>query len=326
MKTPFLGVVVDWIITMTNKSGPKVIVIAGPTASGKTSLGVELALALGGEIVNADSMQVYRGMDIGTAKPTYEEKRGIAHHLMDVVDPDEEYNAAMYRSMALPIITDILSRRKMCFVVGGTGLYIKSLLSGLFKCPPSDPDLRESLYRECDLLGTGNLHERLKHLDPESAGKIHPNDRVRLIRALEIIQLTNRLPSALSGEHGFRDRSLNALMICMKVSREHLYERINKRSVFMVEGGLVEETENLLMQGYSPDLKPMKAIGYRHIIKYLKKEWTLIEAIHRIQRDTRRYAKRQLTWFRADPEASWVDPEDFDVILKKVKDFARVPA
>jgi tRNA dimethylallyltransferase len=319
-------VVVDWIVSMTNNSGPKVIVIAGPTASGKTSLGVELALALGGEIVNADSMQVYRRMDIGTAKPTSEEQKGVAHHLMDVVDPDEEYNAAMYRSMALPIITDILSRRKMCFVVGGTGLYIKSLLSGLFECPPADPELRESLYRECDLLGTGKLHERLKHLDPESAGKIHPNDRVRLIRALEIIQLTNRLPSALSGEHGFRDSHLNALMLCMKVSREQLYERINKRSVSMVEGGLVEETENLLMQGYSPDLKPMKAIGYRHIIRHLKREWTLIEAINRIQRDTRRYAKRQITWFRADPDASWVDPEDFDPILQKVKDFARVPA
>lgn len=311
---------------MTHNGRPKVIVIAGPTASGKTSIGVELALALGGEIVNADSMQVYRGMDIGTAKPTSEEQKGVAHHLMDVVDPDEEYNAAMYRSMALPIITDILSRRKICFVVGGTGLYIKSLLSGLFECPPADPELRESLYRECDLLGTEKLHERLTHLDPECAGKIHPNDRVRLIRALEIIQLTHRLPSTLSGEHGFRDRPLNALMLCMKVNREQLYERINKRSVSMVEGGLVEETENLLIQGYSPDLKPMKAIGYRHIIKHLKREWALIEAIHRIQRDTRRYAKRQLTWFRADPDASWVDPEDFDPILQKIKDFVRVPA
>ena len=311
---------------MSHNSKPKVIVIAGPTASGKTSLGVELALALGGEIVNADSMQVYRGMDIGTAKPTSEERKGIAHYLLDVVDPDEEYNAALYRSMALPVITDILSRRKMCFVVGGTGLYIKSLLSGLFHCPPADPELRRSLYRECDLLGTGKLHERLAHLDPESAGKIHLNDRVRLIRALEIIQLTHQLPSALNREHGFRDRPLNALMLCTKVNREQLYDRINKRSVSMVAEGLVEETENLLLQGYSPDLKPMKAIGYRHIVKHLKKEWTLTEAIHRIQRDTRRFAKRQLTWFRADPDVSWVEPEEFDFILKKVEDFTRIPA
>ena len=307
---------------MVNNKRPKVIVIAGPTASGKTSLGVKLSLALGGEIVNADSMQVYRGMDVGTAKPTAEEQKGVPHYLIDVVNPDEEYNAAIYRSMALPLIMEILSRRKTCFVVGGTGLYIKSLLGGLFKCPPANSQIRESLSRECEALGTVKLHERLKRLDPESARKIHPNDRVRLIRALEIVHLTKRLPSDLSIEHSFGDRPLDALMLCLKVDRDELYQRINERSTSMAESGLVKETQKLLRQGYSPELKPMKAIGYRHMIKYLKGDWSLNDAISGIQRDTRRYAKRQLTWFRADPDISWVAPGSFEFILQKIKGFS----
>ena len=283
---------------------------------------MEVALALGGEIINADSMQVYRGMDIGTAKPTIEEQKGIQHHLLDVMNPDEEYNAAIFRSMALPLIEEINLRGKMCLVVGGTGLYIKSLLGGLLKCPPASPKLRESFERECDILGTESLHERLKHLDPKSANKIHPNDRIRLLRAFEIIHLTNRAPSELSKEHGFRDKPINALMLCLQVNREQLYKRINKRSVYMAEAGLAEETERLLRQGYSIDLKPMKAIGYRHMIKYLKEDWPFNEAIRGIQRDTRRYAKRQLTWFRADPDATWVDPKNFDLILQKINDFS----
>lgn len=307
---------------MTNHRKPKIIVIAGPTASGKTSLGVALSLALGGEIVNADSMQVYRGMDVGTAKPTVEEQRRVPHHLIDVVNPNEEYNAAIYRSMALPVIREILSKGKMCFVVGGTGLYIKSLLGGLFKCPPADLKIRASLFREYDFLGAVKLHERLKRLDPDSARKIHPNDRMRLIRALEIVRLTNRLPSDLSMEHNFGDRPLNALVLCLKVDREELYQRINVRSRSMAESGLVEETKMLLRQGYAPELKPMKAIGYRHMIKYLNGDWSLDDAICGIQRDTRRYAKRQLTWFRAEPEINWVAPERFDFILQKIKDFS----
>jgi tRNA dimethylallyltransferase len=258
---------------------PKVVVISGPTASGKTSIGVDLALAFNGEIINADSMQVYRGMDVGTAKPTPEEQKGIPHHLLDVVDPDEEFNAATYNSMAIPKITEIGSRERSCFVVGGTGLYIKGLLDGLFECPPADMELRESLRRECESLGPAILHERLTNLDPESANKIHPNDRVRIIRALEIIHLTNRRPSDLT------------------------------------------RTESLLRKGYSPDLKPMKAIGYRHIIKYLKGDWSLDEAISELQKDTRRYAKRQLTWFRADPEVTWIEPGNFHMFKDKVTEF-----
>ena len=303
------------------KDGPKVIVLAGPTASGKTSLGVDLALALGGEIVSADSMQVYRGMDVGTAKPTIEERKGIAHHLLDVVDPDEQFNAAIFCFMARPIIKDICARGKICLVVGGTGLYIKSLFGGLFDCPPADKELRESLARECETQGSRALHERLNSLDPESADRIHPNDGIRITRALEILHLTHRLPSDLTREHGFGDRPLKALKICLEIERERLYHRINERSTAMVENGLVEETRNLLDKGYSADLKPMKAIGYSHVIKHLKGDWSLDEAILGIQRDTRRYAKRQLTWFRADLEARWFAPEDWDQILERTKDF-----
>jgi len=301
--------------------GQKVVIIAGPTASGKTSLGVDLALALKGEIISADSMQVYRGMDVGTAKPTPEEQKGIPHHLLDVVDPDEEFNAATYNSMAIPRITEIGARGSSCFVVGGTGLYIKGLLDGLFECPPADLELRESLRREFDSSGSAVLHERLADLDPESARKIHPNDRVRVIRALEIIHLTKRRFSDLTREHAFGGRTLSALKLCLKVDREELYDRIDKRSLAMVENGLVEETEGLLRKGYSPDLKPMKAIGYRHMITYLKGDWSLDKAISELQKDTRRYAKRQLTWFRADPEVTWIEPGNFHMFKEKVKGF-----
>ncbi len=300
---------------------PKVVIIAGPTASGKSSLGVGLALSLGGEIINADSMQVYRGMDVGTAKPTLEEQKGIPHHLLDVVDPDEDFSAATFRSMALALVREICSRGKICLVVGGTGLYIKALLGGLFRSPPADPRLRETLRLECDNHGSTRLYERLKLLDPESASRVHPNDKVRIIRSLEIIHLTNRRPSELSREHGFRDRALGALKLCLKINREELYHRINRRSAAMLRAGLVGETESLLSKGYSSQLKPMKSIGYRHIVKYLEGTWSLAEATRNLQRDTRRYAKRQLTWFRADPEFTWISPDDFDLASKKIRAF-----
>lgn len=303
------------------KEQQKIVIIAGPTASGKSSLGVELALSLGGEIINADSMQVYRGMDVGTAKPTLEEQKGIPHHLLDVVDPDEDFNAATFRSMALALVREICSRGKICLVVGGTGLYIKALLGGLFRSPPADPRLRETLRLECDNHGSTRLYERLKLLDPESASRVHPNDKVRIIRSLEIIHLTNRRPSELSREHGFRDRALGALKLCLKINREELYHRINRRSAAMLRAGLVGETESLLSKGYSSQLKPMKSIGYRHIVKYLEGTWSLAEATRNLQRDTRRYAKRQLTWFRADPEFTWISPDDFDLASKKIRGF-----
>jgi len=303
---------------MSEDKRPKVIVIAGPTASGKTALAVALARSLSGEIVNADSMQVYRGMDIGTAKPTYEERRGIPHHLLDVVNPDEDFNAAIYRRMALPIVNEICSTGKTCLVVGGTGLYIRGLIGGLMDSPPSDPELREGLRMECEIHGTAKLYEKLERLDPERAKSIHPNDGVRIIRAIEIIYLSDLRASDLMKRHGFSEMSLNALKLCLHVDREDLYHRINERSVKMADKGLIEETRGLLKQGYSPDLNSMKSIGYRHMIRYLQGKWSLEETIIRLKRDTRRYAKRQLTWFRAEPGVIWVDPNDLDMVIKKI--------
>ena len=306
---------------MTKDKRPKVIVIAGPTASGKTALAVALARSLSGEIVNADSMQVYRGMDIGTAKPTHKEQRGIPHHLLDVVNPDEDFNAAIYRRMALPIVNEICSKGKTCLVVGGTGLYIRGLIGGLMESPPSDPELRERLRMECEIHGTAKLHEKLEGLDPERAESIHPNDGVRIIRAIEINSLSDLRSSDLMKRHGFRERSLNALKLCLDVDREDLYHRINERSVKMAEKGLIQETRDLLKKGYSTDLKSMKAIGYRHMIRYLQGEWSLEETITILKRDTRRYAKRQLTWFKAERGVIWVDPKDSDMVIKKIELF-----
>ncbi|UCF56484.1 MAG: tRNA (adenosine(37)-N6)-dimethylallyltransferase MiaA [Deltaproteobacteria bacterium] len=305
---------------MTNGK-PKVVVITGPTSSGKSSVAIDLALHFSGEIVNADSMQVYRGMDVGTAKLKITERRGIPHHLLDVVNPDEDFDAAKYRSLAAPLLRDMASRKKVCFVVGGTGLYIKSLLGGLLKCPAADPELREELRRTWEECGHLYLFERLKMLDPESAQKIHPHDKVRIIRALEIIHLTSQRLSSLIRRHGFKDRSFQALKICLQVNRQQLYERINQRSLTMIEAGLVTETEGLLRKGYSPDLKPMKSLGYRHMVKFLEGACDLDEAIFQLQRDTRRYAKRQLTWFGADPEMVWMRPEDSEGIVKKIETF-----
>jgi tRNA dimethylallyltransferase len=301
----------------------KIVVITGPTASGKSTLAVEVAHRFGGEIVNADSMQVYRGMDVGTAKATLEERQGIPHHLLDVVDPDENFNAAVYRSFALPVIADILSRGKVCLLVGGTGLYIRTLLGGLLWCPPVDQGIREDLRLQCAQKGPEALHQKLTALDPESGRKIHPRDKVRITRALEIILLTSRPLSSLVRNHGFKDRPFRALKICLQMERQGLYHRINRRSLAMVEKGLIGETKVLLGKGYSPEIKPMKSLGYRHAVRYLEGDWSLDGMIGELQRDTRRYAKRQLTWFRADPEMKWFELERKAALFREIGSFIR---
>jgi tRNA dimethylallyltransferase len=299
----------------------KVVVIAGPTASGKSGLAVDLSLLLQGEIVNADSMQVYRHMDVGTAKPSPSERRMVPHHLLDVVDPDEEFNAAVYRSLAVPAIRDVLARGKVCFVVGGTGLYIKTLLGGLLHCPTTDKDLREELRDQVEAHGLDAMYRRLEELDPLSAKKIHAHDKVRILRALEIIELAKKPLSALVQGHGFQDSAFQALKICLQIDRKELYHRINERSLLMVERGLVEETKNLLARGYSPDLKPMKSLGYRHAVRYLEGRYDREEMVRQLQVDTRRYAKRQLTWFRADPSTIWVDPQRKQHLVETITSF-----
>ena len=304
---------------MTKKR--KIVVITGPTAAGKSSLAVELALRIGGEIVNADSMQVYCGMDIGTAKTPVEERGGVPHNLLDIVNPDEAFNAAIYRSLALPVIEEISVRGHVPFVVGGTGLYIKTLLGGLLHCPTSDPGLREKLNRQSDENGLESLYGRLKALDPDAAQKIHPHDKVRILRALEVIELTQTPFSLLARKHRFRDSPFEALRICLQMNRQDLYDRINRRCVRMIEQGLITETEALLRKGYSPNLKPMKSLGYRHAVKVLVGDCDLDEAMKQLQTDTRRYAKRQLTWFRADSETVWYEPGEKQRILERIRHF-----
>jgi tRNA dimethylallyltransferase len=312
---------VIWYSLIMKDLKPKLIIIAGPTASGKTSLAVEMAHEFNGEIINADSMQVYRYMDIGTAKPTVIERRGIVHHLIDVADPDDDFNASRYRELTIPAIKEIIDRKKTCFVVGGTGLYIKTLLGGLMECPASDPDLRDELINECKEKGSPFMHERLSRLDPESAGRIHPNDRTRVIRALEIISLTDRPHSSIIMGHGFSERPFLALKICLNINRDRLYDRINDRSRHMIEAGLIDETRALLARGYSPELRSMNSLGYRHAAAFLNKEWSLEIMMPRLKQDTRRYAKRQLTWFRADHEMIWADPDNPGLIKSKIQAF-----
>lgn len=303
--------------------GNKIIVITGATASGKTSLAVKMALRFGGEIISADSMQVYRGMDIGTAKPTQAERHGVPHHLLDIVDPDEPFDAGRFREMAIPLVQEIRERGAACFLVGGTGLYIKAFLGGLIPTPPGQGSIRKMLQETWDEDGGVASYQRLKSIDPQGAEGIHPHDRVRIVRALEVYELTGKPFSALARGHGFQQRSFEALKICLQLDRNQLYDRINQRCLHMVELGLQGETESLLGRGYASDLKPMKAIGYRHMVCHLSGRWDLEKTMSRLQRDTRRYAKRQITWFRADPEITYFNPmeEGQDGLIRRIDTF-----
>ncbi|MFC1580645.1 tRNA (adenosine(37)-N6)-dimethylallyltransferase MiaA [Thermodesulfobacteriota bacterium] len=304
-----------------NNRKQKLVVITGPTATGKSGLAIELALELGGEILSADSMQVYKGMDIGTAKTPPNERMGIPHHLLDVVAPDEAFNASIFRSLSLPLLAEIQTRGNVGLVVGGTGLYIKVLLGGLLYCPSPDPELRSELKSLCDQEGSQVLHGQLQMLDPETAEKIHPHDGIRIIRALEIIHSASDRLSSIRRKHAFKDRPFDVIKICLDMKREVLYDRINKRCLHMVENGLIEEVEGLLEKGYDSHLRPMQSIGYRHVSKFLEGTWDMEKAVSQLQTDTRRYAKRQLTWFKADPEMIWLGPDAKIEILKKIRGF-----
>jgi tRNA dimethylallyltransferase len=300
---------------------PKLIIISGPTCSGKSALAVELASIVGGEIINADSMQVYRGMDIGTAKLPMLERKGIPHHLIDIINPDQEFNAALFLVHTLPIIKDLHSKKIPIIVVGGTGLYVRALLGGLFDCPPTDLDLRKNLWMECEKKGPSFLHEKLSRLDRQAAERIHQMDKVRIIRALEIIHLTGYKFSELTRKHDFSNKRFSALNLCLHVDRHILYNRINTRTIFMIDSGFINEVEVLLKMGYDSSLKSMQAIGYRHIVRFLEDKWNLNETIRLVQRDTRRYAKRQLTWLKAEPDITWVNPDNATEIVNRAMKF-----
>jgi len=289
----------------SNSDKPKVVIICGATGIGKTAVGMDLSERFGGEIIGADSMQVYRQMDIGTAKPTPAERRRVVHHMVDVANPDEDFDAVRFSKQARAAIAEIIQRGRMPFVVGGTGLYIKALLHGLFQSKPVDPAIRNRLQQEAAENGSGALYERLKKIDPDTAGRLHPNDAFRIIRALETVESTGRAISNLHQEHGFAEDPYNALKIGLQMDRRELYERIDRRVDLMIAAGLVEEVKQLLERGYHAQLKSMQSIGYRHMVEFIQDKLPWDECLRTLMRDTRRFAKRQYTWFGADPQINW---------------------
>ncbi len=292
------------------------IVILGPTGVGKSFLAVRLAKKLGGEIINCDSMQVYKGFDIGTDKTPLKKRDGIPHHLLDVVDFSTQYTAADFVDQALEAIKGILRRKKIPFIVGGTGLYLKALLDGLFPGGKSDPALRQKLEKEAQEKGLESLRAKLMEVDPAYCQKIHDNDKVRIIRALEIFLSTQKPLS----QHFLNTRShvgdFNIIKIGLKLERQALYKKIEKRTDEMFEKGIIREVENLLKQGVDENSPPFRALGYKNVLKFIRKEMPLEEAISLTKRDTRHYVKRQMTWFRKMEGINWFSADDFEAILK----------
>lgn len=301
----------------------KGVVICGPTGVGKTAVAIALSRFFNGEIINADSMQIYRYLDIGSAKPTPDEQKAVRHHLIDIVDPDEPFDAARYSTLASDTMKRLHERNVISFVAGGTGLYIKALLHGLFRDRPCNPSTIASLQKETAEKGSGLLHERLKAVDPVSASKIHPNDAFRIIRALEVFMETGRPISAFHQGHGFAEGRIEAIKIGLTMERDKLYERIDRRVDQMIDAGIVDEVKKVIGLGYSTDLKPMKSIGYRHVTEYLAGLRSWDETLLLFKRDSRRYAKRQLTWFRNDPEILWFHPSEIEPMKNVVDQFIK---
>ena len=293
---------------------PIVLALVGPTGSGKTSTAIQLCKKLNAEIVSMDSMQIYRGMDIGTAKPTKDELSQAPHHMIDVADPDELFTVSMYREMAFKVIDDIIARGKIPMLVGGTGLYLQAISYEMSLGENgADNDLRKELNRiaeEPD--GPMKLHNRLRLVDPQSAEKLHPNDIRRVIRALEIYETSGKAKSERTDEQR-KEGPYRVLVYGLSLPREEMYARINRRVDEMMNLGLVDEVKALLLQGIKPskDGGSMQAIGYKEIVSALNGEISLDQAVHLIKQGSRRYAKRQWTWFRHDHRTKWYDWSDF---------------
>jgi tRNA dimethylallyltransferase len=303
---------------------PRLIAIVGPTASGKSQLAIKIASRINAEIISADSMQLYRYMDIGTGKPRPEDRGRIPHHLIDIIFPDETFSAANYKERARGIIDELRKAGKNILIVGGTGLYIKALLRGLFPSPEADQSLRQELREKANCLGRTFLWQELKDVDPVSASRLHPNDTVRIIRALEVYRQTGIPLSNWQKEHSFGDCLFEVLKVGLMREREDISCRIESRVDHMVRKGFEEEVKSLLNMGYGRHLKSMRGLGYKRMVEYVFGERDFEGAIHLIKQETKAYAKRQLTWFRSDPEVRWVRyPQGEERIMEIVERFVR---
>jgi len=300
------------------------LVVTGPTAAGKTPLAIDLARRLDAEIVNADSMQVYRHLDIGTAKPTLAQRAEIPHHVIDQVAPDVQYNAARYLRDARAAASEIHGRGKRVLLVGGTGLYIRVFLEGIVASDAPNLELRENLEQEhAAAVAAGDpekLHRRLAEVDSAAASRIHPNDLRRTIRALEIFR-GGGPASARRREHGFADRPFRVLHLAIDPGREVLNQRIDERCREMLDAGLLQEVRGLRERGYGPELRPLQSIGYRHLAGVVDGHETLEMALESMQRDTRGFARRQRTWLRGVPDLQWCDPADRERIRARAEEF-----
>ncbi len=299
----------------------KVLVILGPTCVGKTQVSLKVADILNGEIVSFDSRQVYRFMDIGTAKPTRDERKRAPHYLVDLVLPDQNFNAANYGKKAREIIKEIIEREKQPIAVGGSGLYLKALIDGFFQGPPANPDIREKLNREAREQGEYHLYNKLKLVDPKAAERIHPHDLIRIIRALEVFEITGKPITTWQLEGNYKPFPVRFIKIGLNLERSLLYQRIDQRVDEMFARGLLNEVKGLKEKGYAPRLKAFKTVGYQELFSYLDGKLEIMEAKERIKLNTRQYAKRQMTWFRRDREIIWLEVTDKDLIERILQYF-----
>jgi len=306
---------------MADEVKQKILVLLGPTGVGKSALAIELAKALNAEIVMADSQSVLKGFDIGTAKPSLEERAEVPHHLLDVAEFGEVFDAARFTFLADQTIADIVARGKIPLISGGTGLYLKALLHGFMEAPSRNEELRKKLEERISSEGLESLYQELQALDRERAAEIHPNDALRIIRALEIYQESGEKPSDLARKHRFQGSKYEALKIGLKLPREDLYQRIDHRVLTMLNQGWVEEVKSLLARGYDLLQGRTQTIGYPTLARLVNGEVFVNDAIDEIQRETRQLAKRQLAWFRADKEIRWFHPQDFEPILAECRRF-----
>lgn len=302
---------------MNNK--PHLLIILGPTATGKSSLAIKLAKEHNGEIISADSMQVYRGMDIGTAKPTKEEQQDIPHHLIDVKDPDEPWTVSDFTSRANELISDLHREGKLPIMVGGTGLYLNSFLEGYsFPISEANPELRARLEKE----EAPALWERLNKVDPDAAGKISKNDKKRIVRALEVFEGTGKMISKLQKRSPITEK-YDVIMVGLNMEREKLYERINERVDKMIGAGLAGEVKTLLSKGYNRKLTSMQALGYKEMIDHLEGKRPLNETVDLIKQKTRNFARRQMTWFRKFKDVKWFEGGgniDYNSIIRSINE------